>query len=186
MTFAASGVPEPVTDDLSDWTPIQIEAPLPNTVALALIQAIGKMWPEAVIQGGSRQYALNFKVPPVNPEDLDQEFADQIRKNVDEDHEDLTFLGFRQGWVAFAPPEEMCLELGQIAHAIFTAHQPEAINYVEWQVRTGNDEGDPTYDLSIAKSKGQAPGALWHKEKEETERLRALLEKHGIDPDEEV
>jgi hypothetical protein len=178
-----SSIEQVPADEIKDWTPIRIEGPLPNMVAVALIQAIGNMWPEATIQGNaSRHLALDMRVPPnTQPEDLDQEFIDQIRKNVDEGHEDLEFLGFRDGWVAFAPPEELCLHLGNVAHSIFKSHEPDAINHVEWEVKTGNEADDPSYVLSISKSKGQTPLAMRKAAEAEVQRLKAILDMEGIE-----
>lgn len=167
-------------EETKDWIPIQIEGPLPNMVALALIQAVGKMWPEAAINGKSH-YALEFRVPPnVEPEDLDQEFADAIRAGVDDDHEKVDFLGFREGYVAFAPPEELCLALGNVAHAIFKSHEPEAVNHVEWTVLTGKEPDDPKYVLSISVGKDKTPLAMRKKAEAEVERLKAILNQEGI------
>lgn len=171
-------LPEAV-EGTEDWTPIRIQGPLPNTVAMGLIKAIGRMWPEAVIQGGSR-YALDMRVPPANPEDLDQEFVDQIQKDHAAEHEELSFLGFRDGWVAFAPPEELCLELGNIAHAIFTANEPAAINHVEWEVKTGDEPDDARYVLSVSKSEKQTPLAMRRAAEAEVARLEERLHEMAV------
>lgn len=195
-------VPE---SDTEDWTSIRIEGPLPAMVASALMRMIGEAWPESVIKGNSTYgLALDMKIPPgKSAKTVDDEFLAELRKGADEAVEDLTFLGFREGWVAFAPPEEMCLELGSIAHAIMTGYHEEIVNHLEWEVKTGNEPGDPRYVLSISRSKGQTPLAMRKKAEAEVERLehalhvmqaheienerlRALLEKHGIDPREEA
>lgn len=153
-------VPESETED---WTPIRIEGPLPATVAGALMQMIGNAWPEAVIKGGSRHYALDMKIPPSqSAKTVDDEFLEQMRKEVDDHGDDVTFLGFREGWVAFAPPEEMCLELGNIAHSILSRWEGDEpiVNHLEWEVKTGDEPDDPRYVLSISRSKGQTPLAM--------------------------
>lgn len=177
--------------DHKDWTSIQIVGPLPMGIAGALMQLIGAAWPESMIESNSR-LALDMRVPNKPAQSVDEEFIDQIRKGAEGEGHDASFLGFRDGWVAFAPPEELCLELGQVAHAIFTAHQ-DAINHVEWVVTTGKEADAPRYVLSVSKSEGQTPLAM-RKEAEaevvrlkhheiENERLWALLEEHGIDPE---
>lgn len=170
-----------------EWTPIRIEAPLPLSVAGTLMQLIGAAWPEAVIDTrGSNRYSLSMRVPKTQPKEVTQEEIEQLFQESDED--DGEFLGFRNendsAWVAFAPPEELCLKLGEIAHAIFAAHQPEAVNHVEWEVRTGNEPDDPKYVLSISTRKDRTPLAMRKAAEAEVDRLTALLEKHGIDPKE--
>ena len=171
-----------MTDDKEDWTPIRIEAPIPLGVAGALMQAIGTIWPDSVIEtderfGGNR-YALNMRVPNKPPADLDQEFVDQLRKESSQGDGDFTFLGFREGWVAFAPPEELMLELGNIAHTILMAYPEEVVNHLEWSVTTGHDPDDPRYVLSISRSKEQTPLAMRKAAEEELATVKKDLAKH--------
>lgn len=171
--------------DTSEWTSIRIAAPLPLNVAGSLMQMIGTAWPEAVIQQSERRNdGLHMLVPTKPPEDVDREFLEQLGKTTEDVTAEADFLGFHDGWVAFAPPEELCVELGRVAHAIFTAHQPEAINHVEWGVKTGNESDDATYILSISTARDRTPLAMRKAAEAEVERLTSLLEKHGIDPKE--
>lgn len=183
------------------WTSIQIRGPLPMGTAGALMQLIGSAWPEAMIET-SDNYALSMSIPKSQAQTVDQEFIDTIRKSAHEaDHEPMNFLGFRDGWVAFAPPEEMCLALGEVAHAIMVRSDLEIVNHLEWTVLTGKEPDDPSYVLSISRSREQTPLAMRKKAEAEVERLQAalnimqahelenerlkkLLEKHGIDPEE--
>jgi len=171
--------------DTSEWMPIRIESPLPLNVAGALMQMIGAAWPDAVIEPSSR-HALHMRIPHGPAEDLDAEFLKRLAKSSEDDAEyEGQFLGFRdEGWLAFAPPEELCLDLGRVAHAIFSAHQPQAINHVEWEVKTGNAPDDSQYVLSISVAEDRTPLAMRKQAEAKVERLTALLEKHGIDPEE--
>lgn len=180
-------IPEQVPeDDIEGWTAIRIEGPLPMGVAGVLLTTIGTLWPDAVIKPGKRNdfgrdYALDMRIPPNAPaQTLDEEFIEQMQKNATDD-DGSEFLGFDDdGWVAFAPPKELCLHLGNVAHGIMTAHEPEAVNHVEWTIRTGDAHDDPAYVLSISRSKGQTPLAMRQAAEAEVERLKAILDEKGI------
>lgn len=177
---AAHAVPDL---DTSEWTSIRIAAPLPLNVAGALMQMIGTAWPEAVIQQSERN-VLHMLVPPARAADVDQEFLERLGKTTEDVTAEAEFLGFRDGWLALAPPEELQIHLGGVAHSIFTSHQPDAINHVEWEVKTGNEPDDAHYVLSISTRKERTPLAMRKQAEAEVERLKSLLESHGIDPEE--
>lgn len=183
-----------------EWTSIQIEGPLPMSVAGALMTTIGTMWPDARIMSNSGS-GLHMLIPKGQAaQSVDEEFIEQIRKGAElAPEQDGDFLGFQDGWIAFAPPEELCLHLGSVAHAIMQGYPQEITNHLEWTVRTGNEPDDPQYVLSISRSKEQTPLAMRKEAEAEVERLghaldimqgheienrrlRALLEEHGIDP----
>ena len=183
--MSAEPIAEPIKD-IEGWIPIRIEGPLPMGVAGTLMTTIGHLWPDAVIKPGGkkygyREYALDLRIPPDTPaQTLDEEFIEQMQKETKDDGSD--FLGFDDdGWVAFAPPEELCLYLGSVAHAIMIAHEPEAVNHVEWTIKTGNEPEDPSYVLSISRSKAQTPLAMRKNAEAEIERLKAILDEKGIE-----
>lgn len=179
-------IPERVPEaDIENWIPIRIEGPLPMGVAGILMSTIGRLWPDSVIKpgtsGGFREYALDMRIPPDAPaQTLDEEYIEQMQKETKDNGSD--FLGFDDdGWVAFSPPEELCLHLGNVAHAIMTAHEPEAVNHVEWGIRTGDAHDDPAYVLSISRSSEQTPLAMRKAAEAEVERLKAILDEKGIE-----
>lgn len=160
--------------DTDEWTRIRIEAPLPTGVAGTLMQMIGTAWPEAMVETTSG-YDLTMRVPKKPAQSVDDEFIRQLGKSAEEVENEASFLGFRDGWVAFAPPKELCLELGNIAHAIFKAHQPQAINHVEWAITTGPNPDDPSYVLSISVAKDKTPLAMRLAAEARVEALEAEL-----------
>ena len=174
-----------------DRVPIRIEGPLPANIAGALMNLIGSAWPDAMIQtDSSSRIALDMRVPNESAKTLDQEFIDEIVKDAGSD-DGLEFNGLRDGWVAFAPPEELCLYLGQVCHSLLEASEG-AVNFLEWVVTTGKDPDDPRYVLSAARSKGQTPSALLaeakvllQRQQAYNEKLAALLEENGIEVPEE-
>lgn len=177
-----------MSNDKENWTPIRIEAPLPLDLAGALMQLIGTAWPEAVVteSSGYRKFGLEMLVPPRQKHKVTKREADAIRDETAPTDADATaeFLGFRwddegHAWLSMAPPEDLCLYLGEIGHRIIEAYA-DAVNYLEWEIRT--KDGDNRYVLSVARSKGQTPGALRKKAEAVVERLRALLEANNIDP----
>lgn len=174
-------------NETKDWTSIRIEAPLPLGVAGALMQLIGQAWPEAVIvpvdsNRWGEKYGLSMKVPPnKGARSLSHETTNEIRADVDDDAVAMNFLGFdiddeSNAWLKVAPPEDLCLFLGEIGKRIIESNE-KAVNYIEWAIRT--KDGDE-YVLAVGRSKGQLPGALHKEAQAEVERLRALLDKHGI------
>lgn len=179
------GVERVPPEDTEDWTRIRIAGPLPMGLAGVLMSTIGNLWPEAVIETGSRSegYALSMKVPNNPARDLDEEFLAEMRKSGEGTTEDGEWLGFDDGWVAFSPPEDLCLHLGNVAHSIMSGYPEEIINHLEWTILTGKERDDPSYVLSISRSKEQTPLAMRKAAESEVERLRDLLERHGIDPD---
>jgi hypothetical protein len=171
-----------MTND-EDWEDIDITSALSLGTAGALMTAIGTMWPEAkIVTGGC---GLHMQIPKKPSKALDEEFLSHFREERENSDtaDDTKFLGFRDGWIAFAPPEQLCLHLGEVVHSILSAN-PEAVNHLEWEVRVGREPGDPSYVLSASRSKGQTPLAMRKAAEAEVERLRAILEKNGIDPDE--
>ena len=173
--------------ETENWTPIQIEGPLPMNVAGVLMQLIGRTWPEAVIRGGTR-YVLDMAVPAgQEAKTVDDEFIEQMRKESEPAEFEGTFLGFREGELVFAPPEELQLALGNFAHVLMSTYE-NAINHLEWEVLAGKDEDAPRYVLSISRSKEQTPLAMrkaaeakLEEAEKENKRLRRLLKKNGIE-----
>ena len=167
--------------------PIRVEGPLPTNIAAALMNLIGSAWPDSMIQtDSSKGIALDMRVPNEPAKTIDQEFIDEIVKDAGND-DGTQFNGLRDGWVAFSPPEELCLYLGQVCHSLLEASEG-AVNFLEWQVTTGKEPDDPSYVLSAARSKGQTPSALLAEAKALLQRhqaynknLVALLEKNGIE-----
>lgn len=163
-----------------DWTEVNIAAPLPLDVAGTLLSLIGAAYPSCVINtAGAKdrwsdrpEYALQLRIDPT--ERAKRVTKKQAAELVD-DASDVDVLGFDDGWLSTATPDELGLALGGIAHAMFTATDG-AINYVEWQVHT--KDKDHRYVLSVAKSKGQTPHAMLTAAKE---RLTALAEKWEAD-----
>jgi len=163
-------------DPHKDWTEIRIATPLPMDVAGTLMQLIGTAYPSAVIvstpAGGmfDREYALVMKVDPAQRAKRVTKKQAEEAKPDDIEHE-TDFLGFDNGWISASPPEELGLYLGEIAHQMFTSTDG-AINYVEWEVRAGEQD---RYVLSVAKSKEQTPHALRTKAEARVAELEAQL-----------
>lgn len=169
--------------DKSDWVEINIEGPLPMGHAGALMQLIGAAWPNAVIQTdpgrGRRERALCMKVPPSGARTISKVEAQNLASQADranEETEDSMFLGFDKGMLLTAPPEELCLALGEVGHALFSRTEG-AINYVEWEIKTSQGE---RYVLCVAKTEEQTPGSLKTKAEAEIERLKKLLDNAGV------
>lgn len=172
-------------DEEEAWTRIRINAPLPMGVAGALISMIGAAWPDSKMETHT-SYSLSFLIPKKRPQNVDEEFLGLLGKQATEPETDGEFLGEFLGWdggmLAFAPPEELCLHLGNVAHAIMKSHEPAAVNHVEWTILTGTEEDDPSYVLSVSRSKQQTPLAMRLAAEKEVKRLSRLLRDHGIDP----
>lgn len=179
--FSPEGLPLSPIDEQDGWTEIKILTPVPAGLAGVLMNMFGAVWPETTIQNGGAQSSLTFRVPWGITEDqkLTDEVADSLRQDASGDHEPLTFLGFREGEAVFAPPEDLCLALGEFAHLIMSSHMGEqAINHLEWEVRTPEA---PMYVLSISRSNGQTPLAMRKAAEAEVDRLKAILDKEGIE-----
>ena len=171
-------------EDKSDWVPIIIEGPLPMGHAGALMQLIGAAWPAAIIDTdpgrGRYDRALCMRVPPSGARTISKVEAQALAEEADrsnQETEDATFLGFDQGSLLVAPPEDLCLALGEVGHALFSRTEG-AVNYVEWEIKT---TGGDRYVLSVAKSKEQSPSSLKDVAEAEVNRLTAILDAHGIE-----
>lgn len=157
------------------WTEITILTPVPAGLAGVLMNMFGAVWPETTIENSNRS-TLTFRVPWGISEEqkLTDEVAARLREDASGDHEDLMFMGFREGEAIFTPPEELCRSLGEFAHLIMSSHMGEqAINHLEWQVTDGTN---PMYVLSISRSDGQTPLAMRKAAERKAEDLAVQVE----------
>lgn len=176
-----------VTDE-DDRVRVRIEAPLPLNFAGALMTLIGSAWPDTQMSTNtSRGIAMELLVPNDPPVDVDAECLEEIRKSAETAEMEVELQGVHDGWLAFAPPEELQLHLGGVAHSIMCATEG-ATNYVEWTITTGTEPADPSYVLSIARSKLQTPHELrmaaekkLEQRERQCEQYLALLQEHGIE-----
>lgn len=174
--------------DKSDWTRIQLRTPIPMEVAGAVMQLIASAWPEAMAVNSDQSNELAMLVPPAPPKRVNKRQAKAARKEADalasnarDSHTETDFLGFNDGWVRTAAPEELSMRLSEIAYRIINAHE-EAINYVEWEVRSKPGTEKPfAFVISISRSKGQRPHELRMKAEARVEQLETLLRENGIE-----
>lgn len=171
---------------------ISLGLPLPVDVFATLGDLINKAWPGASIitdpenagvpqrvrsqfgWGHGSQYQLIRIDTGRAPKRVSKKAATEVVEANAAETEPLDFLGFDdEGWVKMAPPEELSLHLGAIGRRLLECY-PDAINYVEWQI-VDREDNHRRYVLSVARSKGQTPGALRQKAEEENARLRELL-----------
>ena len=166
------------------WHEITVATPLPMSVAGILMQLIGAAWPEAIIRPTKKvrfgvEPVFTMLVPPVSPQEVTPEEAQDIRAGAEE----AAFTGFRlddenHAWVGTAPPEELTLFLGEMAHRIFA--EMGGINYVEWQVRSRTGAFTGHYTLTVTKEGGKTPHTLRKEAEEERDELRAAIQ-HIVD-----
>lgn len=176
--------------DTTGWAEIRVATPLPMEVAGTLMQLIGAAWPDAQVRTDRGRgtfgddYALTMLVDHRRrPKKVTKKAAQVIvgEQNATRDEADAAgvgdsdFLGFDDGWVSTSAPEELSKFLGGIAHQLI-GHYEGAVNYLEWEVHVQPEgEARASYVLSIARSKGQTPGALRTKAEEELADARAQL-----------
>jgi hypothetical protein len=168
-------------DQHEGWHEITVATPLPMGVAGALMQLIGTAWPESVIRPTQRRPFGNdpvftMLVPPTMPSDVTAERAREIRIEAASDDTGSQFTGFRvdeedYAWVGTAPPEELTMFLGSVAHRIF--NEIGGINYVEWQVRH-QPEGEPPslYTLTVTSRTGKTAHQLRQEAEAERDEIR--------------
>lgn len=167
------------------WAEIRVETPLPMEVAGTLMQLIGTAWPDAMVRTDAGR-ALTMVVDHTRrPKKVTKKATKAIvaGQAAEQDEAvaagvgDSDFLGFNDGWVTLAPPEELSLHLGAVCARMLESAEG-AVNYLEWEVREpARDDGTPgaRYVLSAARSKGQTPHALRTRAETELADLRARL-----------
>lgn len=167
---------------------IAVGLPLPINIVATLGDLIDKAWPGAQIitnaEGAGvpidvrnrwpvRDFML-IAVPKRAPKRVSKKDAAAAAAANDlepgEEAADLT--GLDDEWVTIAPPEELGAFLGAAGRHMLAAFE-DATNYVEWEV-IDRETGERTV-LSVARSKGQTPGALRVKAEEQLAALRARV-----------
>lgn len=178
---------------MTEYDYIAIGMPIPVTVFATLGDLISKAWPGAVIitdpeaaqvpadvrryVGYSRDVSL-LRIPKRAPKRVSKKAAEEIADaNAREaDGEPVDFMGFHSEenstWVRMAPPEELGAFLSDVGIRLLDSVEG-AINYVEWECV--DRETHARTVLSVARSKGQTPGALRKRAEARVEDLERAL-----------
>lgn len=185
--------------DTANWHVISIAYPISLAISGTLIQAIGTVWPDAVIDTTTPHH-LTLRVPRDHDPRVSKKALGKVRsehrqraKEAVDFMDDVSVERFDGETLTMTTPEDAMRNLAEWGLIGLTA-APEAVNYIE-QMATlsaavkGHD-GKMHRTLAIAAcwSREQTPHAL-RKEAErraeaaeaEVDRLRALLEEHGIE-----
>lgn len=182
--------------EIEGWTPIVIKGPLPMDVATTLMMLIGSAYPGAVIDGSGkhvdqrfgfdREHWFVFLVDPKERREVTDEEVGASKAFAD-DHEALGFTASAgQANFLARPARELSHFLGAVAHKIFT--EEGGVNYVEWEVRTKDEEPERRYLLTVALRKDgeiKTPHALRMEAEEriaelENDRLDGWAEAHDL------
>lgn len=139
-------------------TVIDIKLPLPIDVVSTLMLLIGSAYPNAtMVEQGRYDYRMGFKIPAGSrAKKISKTAAAKMKQDASE-LEGFEVTEASPNGFAWATPERVANMLREVLETSF-AENPDAANYLEWEVRSGDSKQH--YLLTFCRSKGQSPHAL--------------------------